>query len=66
MSSNYSTVYSLLIRGLFLISFAVLPNLNADMVSDSFKYDGAKLIMSRVKQFPPIDYFSNRVSFESR
>ncbi len=64
-NSNSSTVYSLLILGLFFISLAVLPNLNAETVSDSFKLEGDKFIMSRVKQFPPIDSFSSRVNFES-
>mmetsp|Transcript_301 Transcript_301/g.307 ORF Transcript_301/g.307 Transcript_301/m.307 type:complete len:279 (+) Transcript_301:796-1632(+) len=66
-SINFSsaTVYSLLIFGLFLIDFALIPNLSVLMVSASLYGEGEQVTISAVLEFPPKESCNTLVSLES-
>jgi len=50
-----SMVLSLLIFGLFLIFFALAPNLKVPTVSSSLKLDGEQVMIRHVLELPPKD-----------
>jgi len=63
--NSYSTVYYLLILGLFLIALALCPNLKEVKVSASLNVEGETFTIKLVKEFPPKLSWSNLVSLES-
>jgi hypothetical protein len=60
-----ATVYYLFTLGLFLICFALNPNLKDERDSPKLYMLGETLMISLVFEFPPKLYCSNRVSLES-
>lgn len=66
ITNSYPIVHSLLIFALFLIFFALDPNLKVERVSDMLVKLGEHVIMSVVFEFPPKDSERILVSLESR
>lgn len=64
-SFNSPTVYSLFTFGLFLIDFALNPNLSVDSVSEELKLLGEQVIIKQVLALPPSDSWSTLVSLLS-
>ena len=60
-----ATVTSLLILALFLIDFALTPNLSVDKVSCSLKTEGEHVTIKVVLAFPPKDSYKILVNLES-
>lgn len=62
---NSYKVTSLLILGLFLIFFALLPKRSVPIVSASLKIDGLHVMIKHVFELPPSDSDKIRVNLES-
>jgi len=66
MIFSSSIVCSLLILGLFLIDFALIPNLRVERVSYMLNCAGEQVTINVVRLLPPKEHCNILVNLESR